>query len=296
MIKVTDDSKWTAPPPKRRWFAGLRGFITTTLLLAALLYGGVYALGLMDGFRALLEDHLKARLDLKLKIGKAWLTPAFNLKFENITTEHYGRKSYPGVQIQKGYVEWSLHDARGWHGPRVQRVIVSGVGVAFAPNDAGRWEPTPLAGIGQQVADWCGFKVDAPKPERTPAPRLDQKPADTAKPTDNLLGYVQHALVEVDNARLTWWDADEHELASADRLRLVLTPLRLPSREIKHCWLRIAEVRLADGRRANDIRCEFFDLDTQKMMLEFRADWLPGNGGAASNATPAKSSAAGSVR
>ncbi|MCX7010234.1 MAG: pyrroline-5-carboxylate reductase, partial [Kiritimatiellaeota bacterium] len=97
-------NKWTEKPRRQGIFSGISGFVFTTLLLAALLYGAVYVIGLMDGFRAFLEDHLKSSIDLRVKITKAWLTPALNLEFEGLSTEHFGRKGMPGLQIQRGFI------------------------------------------------------------------------------------------------------------------------------------------------------------------------------------------------
>lgn len=269
------DSKWTEKPRRHGLFHGVRGFFSTCLILVVLLYGGVYAIGLMDGFRAFLEDHLKASLDLRVKLAKAWLTPALNLKFEDFSTDGYGRKGMPGLQIQHGFIEWSVRDAGRWHWPRVRHAVLNGVGVTFTPDDNGNWEPAPLAAIGQQVADWCGFSVVAPKPEK-PLARLEPKAAAAAKPPLNLLADLRWTLLEITDARLVWSDMDGNELAVANRLRMALTPLTLPSREITHYWLRVDEVNLADGRRARDIRCEFFDLGDQKQTIEFSANWVRG--------------------
>ena len=95
-------SKWNEKPRRRGFFSGLSGFFFTTLLILGLLYGAIYVIGLMDGFRAFLEDHLKASLDVRVKITKAWLTPALNLEFEGLSTENFGRKGMPGLQIQRG--------------------------------------------------------------------------------------------------------------------------------------------------------------------------------------------------
>ena len=273
MLKAPDN-KWTESPKKRGWFSGIRSFFTTVLLLAALLYGGIYIIGLMDGFRASLEDHLRADLDLKAKISKAWLTPALNLRFEGLATVGYGRSGYPGVQIENGFLEWSVCDYGRWHWPRLRRGVLNGCGVSFAPNDRGLWEPVPLASLGQQVADWCGFAVAVPLPEKPPPPILNAKPSSATSSTGKLLDELRQTLLEITDAKLVWWDADGREMARAEKLRMALTPLMLPSREIKHCWLRIDEASLTDGRSARDIRCEFFDLGTQKLMLEFRADWM----------------------
>ncbi len=270
-------NKWTEKPPRRGLFSGLRGFFLTTVLLAALLYGSVYVIGLMDGFRAFLEDHLKASLDLRVRITKAWLTPALNLEFEGLTTEGFGRKGQPGLQIQHGFIEWCWHDETGWHLPGVRRVVMRGVGVAFAPDDYGRWDPPPLAVVGAQIADWCSFKIPPPKPERALS-SLEPKAAGAAKPPPDLLGRLQKMRLEIADARLVWWDSDGNELAAANKLRFAILPLTLPSREVTHYWLRMDEVTLHDGRRAHDIRCEFFDLGEQKLMVEFRADWIRGGG------------------
>ena len=271
-------SKWTEKPPRRGIFSGLRGFIFTTLLLVVLLYGAVYIIGLLDGFRAYVEDNLKAQLDLRVKLTKAWLTPALNLEFDGLTTEGYGRKGIPGLQIQHGFIEWRVHDESGWHLPAVRRVVLRDVGVAFAPDDYGRWDPPPLASVGAQIAEWCSFKIPTPKAERAIA-SLDPKRAGTPKAPANLLGNIQKLRLEISEAHLAWWDSDGNELAAANKLRLAILPLTLPSREATHYWLRIDETTLSDGRRAHDIRCEFFDLGDRKLMVEFCADWIRAGGG-----------------
>ncbi len=268
-------NQWTEKPPRRGIFSGVSGFFFTMLLLAALLYGSVYIIGLMDGFRAFLEDHLTASLDLRVKITKAWLTPSLNLEFDGLSTEGYGRKGKPGLQIQHGFIAWNLRDDTGWHLPAVRRVVVRGVGVAFAPDDYGRWDPPPLAAVGAQLADWCNFKIPTPKAERAVA-SLEPKPAGAAKPPRDLVGSLRQMRLEITDARLVWWDTDGNELGAANKLRLAILPLTLPSREITHYWLRIDEATLHDGSRAHDIRCEFFDLGDQKLMVEFRADWMRG--------------------
>ena len=267
------DSKWTEPPKRRGFFHGIRGFLSTVLLLVVLLYAGVYIIGLMDGFRAFLEDHLKTTLDLRVKLAKAWLTPALNLKFEGLITEGFGRKGMPGLQIQHGFIEWSVRDAERWHLPRLRRVIFNGVGVTFTPDDSGNWEPAPLATLGQQVADWCNFKVAAPKPDK-PLAKLDPKQPANVKVVADLLADLRQTLLEVTDARLVWSDMDGNELALINKARMAMTPLVLPSREITHYWLRVDEASLADGRRARDIRCEFFDLGDQKQTIEFTVNWM----------------------
>ncbi len=272
--KMSDaTAKWTGEPKRRGLFSGLRGFIVSTLLLCALLYGAIYIIGLMDGFRAFLEDSLKANLDLRVKITKAWLTPALNLEFEGLSTEHFGRKGMPGLQIQRGKIEWTVHDETGWHLPQVRRAVLRGVGVAFAPDDYGRWEPTPLAPIGEKIADWCGFKVAAPQAEK-PIPSLEKKTNDATKNPPDVAALLRRMRLEIADARLAWADAEGNELALANKIRLAIQPLVLPSREVTHYWLRVDEIIRADGRRAHDIRVEFFDLGEQKVMLELRADWI----------------------
>lgn len=269
-------NKWNEKPPRRGFFSGLRGFFVTTLLLAALLYGSVYIIGLMDGFRAFLEDHLKASIDLRVKITKAWLTPALNLEFEGLTTEGFGRKGLPGLQIQHGFIEWCFHDEAGWHLPGVRRMVLRGIDVAFAPDDFGRWDPPPLASVGAQIAEWCSFKIPPPKAERALA-NLEPKTAGTGKAPVDLLAQLPKLRLELADAHLVWWDADGNELAAANKLRLAILPITLPSREVTHYWLRMDEATVRDGSRAHDIRCEFFDLGDQKLMVEFRADWIHGS-------------------
>jgi hypothetical protein len=266
-------AKWTEAPKRRGFFSGLRGFIVTTLLLIGLLYGAIYVIGLMDGFRAFLEDHLKASLDIRVKLTKAWLTPSLNLEFEGLSTENFGRKGMPGLQIQRGKIEWTVTDETGWHLPKVRRAVVRGVSVHFAPDDYGRWEPAPLAAVGEKVADWCGFKVAAPKAEK-PLPSLEKKTGEATKTPPDIAALLRELRLEIADARLSWSDADGNELACATKLRLAIQPIILPSREVTHYWLRVDEIIRADGRRAHDIRVEFFDLGEQKMMLELRADWI----------------------
>jgi hypothetical protein len=290
-------NKWTEKPRRRGIFSGLGGFLFTTLLLVALLYVAVFIIGRLDGFRAFLEDHLKSTIDLRVKVAKVWLTPSLNLEFEGLSTENFGRKGMPGLQIQNGFIAWSVHDETGWHMPSVRRAVMRGVQVTFAPDDYGRWEPTPLAPVGERIADWCNFKVTAPKAEK-PLPRIEEKPGMPSKVPPNLVESLRKMRLEIADARLVWWDADGIELAAANKLRLAILPITLPSREVTHYWLRIDEATLSDGRRAHDIRVEFFDLGEQKMMLELCADWfrgasslLPATKGvvqpSATNATPA---------
>lgn len=266
-------AKWTEKPKRPGLFSGLRGFVVTTLLLIGLLYGAIYVIGLMDGFRAFLEDHLKSSLDIRVKITKAWLTPSLNLEFEGLSTENFGRKGMPGLQIQKGKIEWTLADETGWHLPKVRRAVLRGVGVRFAPDDYGRWEPVPLAAVGEKVADWCGFKVAAPKPEK-PLPTLEKKSGSDAKAPPDVAEMLRQLRLEIADAHLTWFDADGTELATASKLRLAIQPIILPSREVTHYWLRVDEVTRATGQRAHDIRVEFFDLGEKKIMLELCADWI----------------------
>ena len=266
-------SKWTDKPKGRGFFSGLRGFVVTTLLLVVLLYGAVYIIGLLDGFRAFLEDHLKANLDIRVKITKARLTPALNLEFEGLSTENFGRKGMPGLQIQQGKIEWTVLDETGWHLPKVRRAVLRGVGVHFAPDDYGRWEPPPLAPIGEKIADWCQFKLAAPKAEK-PVRSLEKKTDDEKKTPPDVAALLRELRLEIADAKLIWFDADGNELASATKLRLAIQPIILPSRAVTHYWLRVDEVIRADGHRAHDIRVEFFDLGDQKVMLELRADWI----------------------
>ena len=83
-----------------------------------------------------------------------------------------------------------MTDETGWHTPSVRRVVMRGIGVAFAPDDYGRWDPPPLAAVGAQIADWCNFKIPAPKPERAVA-SLEAKPATAAKPPRDLVGSLR---------------------------------------------------------------------------------------------------------
>lgn len=268
-------NKWNEKPRRKGLFSGISGFLFTSLLLVAMLYAAVFIIGRLDGFRAFLEDHLKSQIDLRVKVSKAWLTPALNLEFEGLSTENFGRKGMPGLQIQNGLIVWSVYDETGWHMPSVRRAVMRGVHVNFAPDDYGRWEPTPLAPVGERIADWCSFKVTAPKAEK-PLPNIDDKASTPVKTPANLVESLRKMRLEIADARLVWWDADGIELAAVNKLRLAILPITLPSREITHYWLRIDEATLSDGRRAHDIRVEFFDLGEQKMMLELCADWFRG--------------------
>ncbi|MCX7007564.1 MAG: hypothetical protein NTY53_10015, partial [Kiritimatiellaeota bacterium] len=160
-----------------------------------------------------------------------------------------------------------------------------GVHVTFAPDDYGRWEPPPLAPVGDRIADWCGFKVAAPKAEK-PLPKIDEKVGVAAKTPPNLVEALRQMRLEIADCRLVWWDVDGNELATANKLRLAIQPITLPSREITHYWLRIDEAALSDGRRAHDIRVEFFDLGEQKLMLELCAEWNRGTNSVLPTARP----------
>ena len=123
-------NKWTEKPPRRGIFSGLRGFFLTTVLLAGLLYCSVYVIGLMDGFRAFLEDHLKASLDLRVKISKAWLTPALNLEFDGLTISSSRMTTWPRTMVATGQPVMSI-PSKGVQPERVAMSACFRVRLAF---------------------------------------------------------------------------------------------------------------------------------------------------------------------
>ena len=270
------DGKWFARKDARPRRSGPVRFIRTCLVLFAILYLGVWLLGFTAGFRSYLEDDLQRRLGLPVKIRKARLTPDLNLVVEGLATEGSGRKGQPGVAVQKGRLEWTLLDAGRWHWPRLRRIQIEGCSLAFAPAEQGGWAPTALTAFSAQVADWGGFGLPTPKPAPPPVDLEPEKtaPAKPAKPA-NVLDQLRHCVLDLDDGRMVWWNEDGRELASAQKIRLAVTPLALPNRLMIHGLLTVDEAHRTDGRRARNFRFEFLDLRGQQIVLELKADWTP---------------------
>ncbi|MCX6995824.1 MAG: hypothetical protein NTV49_01750 [Kiritimatiellaeota bacterium] len=269
------DGKWFGRKGERPRRSGLVRFVGTSLAIVLILYVGVWLLGFTAGFRSYLEDDLQSRLDLPVKIRKARLTPALNIVVEGLATAGSGRKGQPGVAIQKCFLEWSVVDGGRWHLPRLRHIQVEGGTLAFAPAEQGGWAPAGLAPFSALIAEWGGFKLPAPAAPVKPA-GADQtmEKAAAAQPV-NVLEKLRQCSLSISDGRITWWSEAGRELASAETIRLAVTPLALPNRLMTHILLTLDEASLADGRRVQNFRFECLDLRSQRLILELKADWSP---------------------
>jgi len=268
------DGKWFARRDGRPRRSRVRRFVRTVLVLGVILYLGVWLLGFTAGFRSYLEEELHQRLGLPVKIRKARLTPALNLVVEGLATEGSGRKGQPGVALQKGFLEWSVVDDGRWHWPRLKRLQLAGCSLDFAPAEQGGWMPAALAAFSAQVADWGGFGLTTPKPTPPVADLDPDRPAPSRAPQPfNVRELLRHCVLDLDDGRMVWWNEAGQEAASANKIRLVLTPVALPNRLMLHGLLTVDEAQRADGRRARNFRFEFLDLRSQQLVLELKADW-----------------------
>ena len=268
------DGKWFERKGERPRRGGLVRFVRTSLIILLILYAGVWLLGFTAGFRSLLEDDLQQRLGLPVKIRKARLTPALNLMVEGLATAGSGRKGEPGVAVQKGFLEWSVMDGGRWHWPRLRRIQVGGCLLAFAPGEQGGWAPAALAAFSAQMAKWGDFGLATPKPMPTQPGPGTNAPVKPALPA-NVLDQLRHCALDLEDGRIVWWSEAGQELASAEKIRLIITPLALPNRMMTHVLLTLDEASLATGRRVRNFRFECLDLHSQQRILELTADYFP---------------------
>ncbi len=270
--RVNSDGNAEAEAPARRLqpLRALRRFVGTVIGLALILYVSALAASRTAGFRGLVAARLGEWLGDKVEVGATALTPRLALRLDRIV---WGRPDTPGaasLRVDRLRIEpdWP------WRPSRLRAVIARGVSVAFAESAEVGWQPAWLARRAAEFESWLGDDFmrfcSGAAPAAPPAPvAADTVPKSSATP--------RRLRLEMSEAEAAWWNAAGERMAHLEGLRLEVTPVSLPGRELLHVRVAADRVERARGICAERIRVEFLDTGRQRLLLDFDTGLAPQN-------------------
>ena len=250
--------------------------ISVLLCLLGIAYLGVFFASRTSGFRVTVEERLERRLGMPVSLKKVAATPALNLRLEGLATRASDKSGQPGLRAREVLIGWSF---AGWirpGGSALRSLTVRGGSVAFAPGEAGRWEPAALERLGAWVAEWGGFELSEP-PAAVREDGQEEKPEALESPGEKKAArpdWWEQAALDFLDGRMVWWDAEGREQAAAEGLGLKVTPVTLPNRRITHVHLTMDKGRVGD-RRVHDFVFELLKTAEQDIVLGLSGDWQP---------------------
>lgn len=253
----------------------------TTLIMAAVVYVGLFLVFRTNGFLSYVEEKLSERLNMAIRVRKVSSDLRLNILIYGVASEGGERKGEPGFMAEKVKIIWSLAGL-----VRPGRHAMSGIEMekgrlSMAPGDAGEWEPAVLGDLSSRLAKWGGFdsqKKTAPRPAGsivvTNAANGETGTGLTAGGSD----AFEDVRVKITGGSIVWWDGQGKDLARIDGLHLSRTPVALPNRRLVHYIMGFDKALVVDGgRQFNRLNVELLVTEKRTMVLDFSTDWKPGS-------------------
>ncbi len=260
-VKVVED--------RPRGFLGR--FVRTAMVVVIILYVATLLISRTDGFRYMVEERLKERTGAELNLGKVQMNMGMDLVLRDLAGPDLPERAVPGFQVERMTFRWSV--PRFFQRGRVplSRIVIEGADIRLVRNGEGRWQPAAFVEPVDVLSDWAGMVV--PAPPRSPAePRADDRSTDDAL-SEEIDVFRRETAYVIRETDIRWEEHDGTVLAALRNVRLDMTPLRVPPRDLQHVWLRVESGRTADGRTFRDLQVELAIHDQQATLLGRSVDW-----------------------
>ena len=217
----------------------LRDILKRNAIIAALVlfvgYAGVHIISRTDGFRSLVADKIGSGTRLPVALEHCGMTPLLRLELKNL--DFYGVRM-PRVKITFDWFAW-LSKQR----PLVKRLEVEGLEVEFRQTPGGKWEPLVMHDLGARFGAVVG---------------LPQKPAAGEDELPKFPPFVinDKTLLDLDRARVTWYDAQNRELAYVTDVDSQVRIARLGRHKTLQVDMKCSHIQLASGQLLRDVELE----------------------------------------
>lgn len=269
MGSKADDDGEIQPAEEMPRHSRLKPFVVTMVILLAVAYVAALLASRTEGFRSYVTERLGDRLGTAITVSKVHATPRLDLVFEDVASEGERSTGSAGFKIGKLKIDWSLASCVRARGFRPTAVAVDRAGISFAPGARGEWEPAAFAAVGETIAGWAAVAIEpgaGGEGQLKPAFQTEDKAASGIPPEMATGGRLT-----VRDSEISWWSVRGDELASVGDLRLTVTPVRAPKREMTHYRLEIGYVRTPGAAGRRDYVLELLDTGGYQVVLACEA-------------------------
>ena len=243
----------------------LAQLLSTLVLLALILYAGVFFAARTEGFRSFLEERGRGFLGLPVRIGRAAAGPGLVLTLEKVRTSSEESPESPNVQVDRAFLTLSPRGVLGI-GPLWRAVELDGWTVVFKPTDSGDWEPRGL----KELESWIlsdGHIHLEPDGSLTGLPRRA-----TSWSVSPIAGRAasnwRGVRLVLRNGRIVWRDRSGRTTARAEGVSVWVTPLNTPSRQLTHIHLIIRRMTMGSDERFQSLDLEWIEFDGRALLLD----------------------------
>lgn len=193
---------------------GIKRFVVTLLVLAAILYVASFFIVRTDGFRYMVEERLRDTWEWPVRVERVWLNPDWSLVVAGIESEGFETREGPGIVLDEIQLDWSmlrlLHPRRS----ALRRMHVYGGLFSFRSAADDVWQPVYFHADALILAEWFGIRV--------------------SDPVNETVRFVEGAVdLRITGGDVYWWNEDDECIAAlrglsfeSDRTELLNDPFR----------------------------------------------------------------------
>ena len=232
---------------KKKPGRGGPGCLIAFVVAAAIVIATAFAAVRTEGGCAFVEERLQKWLDMDLKIESASLGLPCDVVMKQVASKDFDLPGQPGFKAQELRVGLRLNG----------RLSISAykwrLNLVRLPDDS--WAPGCFSKLG-------GL------PKRTIA--------EISHLTSDLR---EDAVMDINEGRITWGDADGRQEAEAEGIVFRMTPVSVPGRRMYHYYLSVYNVQGGEGAKGHDIEREWLASDMHEYLELYRESRsLPASG------------------
>lgn len=229
---------------KKKTGRPLRVTLKKNVIIAGLIvfvgYAGIHIISRTNGFRGLVADKISNGTRLPVALEHCGATPLLGLQFKNL--DFYGVRM-PDVKLNFDWLSWFSKSR-----PLVKRLAVDGLEVEFRQLPTGNWEPLVLNDLGSKFGAVVGLRPSA----LSDTDELPKFPAFVIN---------DKTLLDLQRARVTWYDAQNRELAYVTDVDSRVRIESLDDRKALQVKLNCSHIKLASGHLLRDFQLEALKID-----------------------------------
>lgn len=263
--KATPPSGGEPTPPTWNPFRKISGWINTTVLLLALLYGGALLLSRTEGFAHLVCEQLEQRTGLEFKAGRTALTATFGLVIRDVKAMVPKHPLKAGVTAERVFIRWDWGRLLLGSDSPLRELRAENADLHFALDDSGQWQPEAF----RVVSTWMARRLTMDLGRYTSLVATVRSSTNAvAQAGGGELDLFAEQRMEMRNGTVHWQVVADSEIGRAEGVDLVSTRIDLPKRPITHFDLLIRTATTAQGVRMEKQRMELIDVGERELWIE----------------------------
>ncbi len=149
----------TPPKPARDPRGCVLPFLSTTAIIAVIVYIALLLAARTDGFIYTVEQRLTQHAGIPVHVDRAWLKPNLDIVLEGVSFGETDTLGGPAFLFETVYLTWQIRRALHPRQRALTQVRVQGGQVHLQRDAQGVWQPVILAGDAHRIAQRLGLTM-----------------------------------------------------------------------------------------------------------------------------------------